>query len=59
MGLNSFKKNDMIEFMDKNKIIGLTQEVKERQAQGGWSMTLPHPANTSTSKSLNEMFLPF
>jgi len=35
----------MIEFMDKNKIMGLTQrEVKERQALG---------------KSLNEMSLPF
>ena len=29
------KKNDIIEFMDKNKIMGLTQrEVKERQAEG-------------------------
>lgn len=35
MKLEIFKKNDMIEFMDKNKMMGLSQsEVKDRQKQG-------------------------
>ena len=49
----------MIEFMDKNKIMGLTQrEVKERQAKGLVN-DFTASASTTLGKSSNEMSLLF
>ena len=50
----------MIEFMDKNKIMGLTQrEVKERQAKGLVNDFTALASTSTSGKSSNEMSLLF